>query len=215
MAWPFDEGWNCQRCSPGFAAMKAGLFEAEAAPGEPGGKDVEGDVGGVLLMMAERGDGVLGGGHAVRIGGGAYRRVADGRGVEAQQRPFAEPDIVERAELHEEVVRVLAVDDGLAEGGLALLEELRVLAVGDGSGFEREHRPQRELTGADLAHRHGHDPVGGKNLSPPRPVELCCWVSAMKPLPCSMSIQPERCDMSLYIGVEAGSTLVPELTRLS
>src|SRR6266852_5725970 len=72
-----------------------------------------------------------------------------------------------------------------------------------------------------------------KNLSPPRmtggvqgtlncsqvagegPVGLevaCCWVSAMKALPWSMSIQWL---MSMETGVEGGSTLVPELVWLS
>src|SRR5260221_13346311 len=37
----------------GFASVEAGLFEAEAAPGEAGVEDVEGDVSGVILVMAE------------------------------------------------------------------------------------------------------------------------------------------------------------------
>ena len=134
----------------GFGAVEAGLFEAEPAPGEAAGEDVEGDVGGVLLMVAESGDGVFGGGEAVRVGGGADGGVADGCGVEAEEGALAEADVVEGGDLHEEVVRVLAVDDGLAEGGLALLEELGVLAVGDGGGFEREHGAEGELAVSPL-----------------------------------------------------------------
>ena len=144
--------------------MEAGLFEAEPAPGEASGEDVEGDVGGVFLMMAESGDGVFGGGEAMRVGRGADGGVADGGGIEAEEGAFAEADVVEGGDLHEEVVRVLAVDDGLAEGGFALLEELGVLAVGDGCGFEREHGAQSELAGAELSHGHGHEPVGGEEL---------------------------------------------------
>ncbi len=59
---------------------------------------------------------------------------------------------------------MLAVDDGLAEGGFALLEELGVLAGADGGGFEREHGAEGKLTGAELAHGHGHEPVGGEEL---------------------------------------------------
>src|SRR5439155_10394499 len=93
------EGWlELPALFAGFAAVEAGLFEAEAAPGEAGGEDVEGDVGGVLLVVAESGDGVFGDGHTVRVGGGADGGVADGRGVEAQQRTLAEADVVERAE---------------------------------------------------------------------------------------------------------------------
>ena len=36
----------------GFGAVEAGLFEAEPAPGDAAGEDVEGDVGGVFLMVA-------------------------------------------------------------------------------------------------------------------------------------------------------------------
>jgi hypothetical protein len=75
-------------------------------------------------MVAEGGDGIFGGGETVRVGGGADGGVAYGCGVEAEEGVLAEADIVEGSDLHEEVVGVLAVDDGLAEGGLALLEEL-------------------------------------------------------------------------------------------
>src|SRR5277367_5247824 len=68
----------------GFGAVEAGLFEAEPAPGEAAGEDIEGDVSGVLLVVAEGGDGVFGGGLAVRVGGGADGRVADGCGVQAE-----------------------------------------------------------------------------------------------------------------------------------
>jgi len=128
---------------------------------------------------------------------------------------FAEADVVEGGELHEEVVGVLAVDDGLAEGGFALLEELGVLAGADGGGFEREHGAEGELAVSavlpELTHGHGHDPVGGEDLvaaasywceagtlncsqvageGPDGLEAACCWVSAMKALPWSMSIQP-------------------------
>ena len=75
-----------------------------------------------------------------------------------------------------------------------------------------------------------------KNLSPPRvtgdrqgtlncsqvagegPVGFpaaCCWVSVMKAVPWSMSIQPAWWDMIIDVGVDAGSMLVPELVWLS
>ena len=38
-------------------------------------------------------------------------------------------EVVEGGELHDGVVGVLAVEDGLVEGGFALLEELGVLAA--------------------------------------------------------------------------------------
>ncbi len=73
-------------------------------------------------------------------------------------------EVVKGGELHEEVVGVLAVGDGLTEGGLALLEEERVLLGGDGGGLEREHGAEGELAGAEAALGHGHEPVGGEEL---------------------------------------------------
>ena len=78
-----------------FCAVEAGLLEAQPAPGEAGGKDVEGDVGGIFLMMAEGGDGVFGGGQPVWVGGRADGGIADGCGVEAEKRMPAEAQIVE------------------------------------------------------------------------------------------------------------------------
>jgi len=49
----------------GLGAVEAGLFEAKPAPGEAAGEDVEGDVGGVFLVVAEGGDGIFRGGVAV------------------------------------------------------------------------------------------------------------------------------------------------------
>ena len=102
----------------------------------------------------------------MRIGGGPDGGIADRRGVEAQQGVFASSDVVEGGDLHEEVVRMLAVDDRLAEGGLALLEEQWILAAGDGGGFEGEHRAEGKLARTKLPHRHGHDPVGGEEFVP-------------------------------------------------
>ncbi len=61
---------------------------------------------------------------------------------------------------------VLAVDDGLAVGGFALLEEERVVALADGAGLEGEHGAEGEFAavavGSEVALGHGHDPVGGE-----------------------------------------------------
>jgi hypothetical protein len=184
----------------GFGAVEAGLFEAEPAPGEAAGEDVEGDVGGVLLMVAEGGDGIFGGGLAVGVGGGADGGVADGGSVKAEEGLLAEAEVVEGGELHEEVVRVLAVDDGLAEGGLALLEELGILAACDGAG-SRENMARRGSCPylpfcPSCRMAMGMIQFVEKSLSPPRcPVvdefeAACCWMSERKARPWSMSIQP-------------------------
>ena len=147
----------------GFGSVEAGDFETEGALGEAGGEDVEGYMGGVLLVVAEGGDGVLGGGGAVGVGGGAEGGVADGGEVEAEEGCFGEAEVVQGGELHDEVVGVLAVDDGVASGGFALLKELGIEAVRDGGGLEREHGAEGEEAVTELVLGHGHDPVGGKD----------------------------------------------------
>ena len=132
----------------GLAAVEAGELDARDAVGEAAGEDVEGDVGGVFLVVAERGDGIFAGGLAMRVGGGADGGVADGRGVEAEERVGRELEVVEGGDFHEEVVGVLAVDDGVAVGGFALLKELGVVAAADGGGLEGEHGAEGEFAAA-------------------------------------------------------------------
>ena len=76
----------------------------------------------------------------MRIGGGTNGGIADRSSVETQESAFAETNVVKGGDLHEEVVRMLAIDDGLAECGFTLLEQFGVLAGGDRSRLEREHR---------------------------------------------------------------------------
>ena len=80
-------------------------------------------------MMPECGNGIFGGGLPVGVGGGADGGVTDRRRIEGEQRVRRQAKVVEGGEFHDEVVRVLAVADGFAAGGLALLEELGIIAA--------------------------------------------------------------------------------------
>jgi len=114
----------------------------------------------------------------MRVGCGADGWIANGCGVEAEEGRFAEVEVVEGGQLHEEVVRVLAIDDGFAECGLALLEEFGVIAAADGGGFEGEHGAKGELAvfpvWAEVVRGHGHDPVGGEQF-----VSAACWAGGI------------------------------------
>jgi hypothetical protein len=61
-------------------------------------------------------------------------------------------------------VRVLAVDDRLAERDFSHLQQQWVTTLGHGRGLEAEHHFERELAGAEVALRHRHEPVGGENF---------------------------------------------------
>ena len=67
------------------------------------------------------------------------RRLAREREVELGADVVGDLAAVERGELHEEVVRVLAVVQRLAVQRLAALQQQRVAAASDRRGLEREH----------------------------------------------------------------------------
>ena len=88
----------------------------------------------------------------------AERRLARQAEVDERRAVLAERHAVGGGELHEQVVRVLAVDEmGCAVGRLAGLEQQRIAALALGR-IEREHGPQAERSraGRPVAHQHQH-----------------------------------------------------------
>src|SRR6476661_3006128 len=90
--------------------------------------------------------------------------IADRRSIKREQRIFSESQIVERGQFHDEVMRMLAVIDRLAERRFTLLEQKRVEALRHGCRLQTEHGPKCEFAPANLSLCHGHEPVGGKNF---------------------------------------------------
>src|ERR1700722_13199778 len=101
-------------------------------------------------MMAERRDGVFRIRCAVGKRGWADGGVAYRSSVEAEQSACSQREIVERGQFHEEIVGVLAVDNGQAVGRFALLEEQGIAFAGDGRRLEAEHAAQGELADAEF-----------------------------------------------------------------
>ena len=62
-------------------------------------------------------------------------------------------------ELHEQIVRMLAVDQRTTAERLAALKDLCVARFADGGRVEAEHAVQRQQTRSHLAHQHTHVPV--------------------------------------------------------
>ena len=83
---------------------------------------------------------------------------------------LAELDAVRRRELHEEVVRMLAIDQRRrAVGRLAGLSEQRIAALAH-RRIERDHSAQAERSGTERAIRHQHRHALGEDfLAAPRP----------------------------------------------
>src|SRR5437773_7527921 len=65
----------------------------------------------------------------------------------------------DRGELHEQIVRVLSIDERAAVQRLANLKDICIACFTGGRGIEAEHAVQGELRCADLASCHAHPPV--------------------------------------------------------
>src|SRR6516165_10468203 len=109
-------------------------------------------------MMAQSSDRILRRRGAMRIGCRSDGGITDGGRVKRQPSLLAEFPVVESGQFHQELVRVLAIDDWIAIGRLALLKEQRILPLSNGCGFEAEHSTQGEIPGTKPALRHGHEP---------------------------------------------------------
>ena len=115
-----------QRFSRRLGSIEAAGFEADDFVAQSAGGDVIGDMRRILPMVAEGSFGDLLRGGAVREGDGSERGVAYGGVVKVQHRVLAQAVRIVRAQRHDEVVRMLAVDNRHAVSGFAGLEELRV-----------------------------------------------------------------------------------------
>ena len=116
------------------------------------------DVGGVHLVMPQRRRRVVRGAGAVHERDRPERRRADG--VELDEHPAAghRPRPV-GAKVHDEIVRVLVVDERRLLVCLTGLENLRRPECLDRERLERQHRVQPEQLATDPALARSHQPV--------------------------------------------------------
>ena len=97
------------------------------------------------------------------------RRRAEGRFAGQsrihEHRAVGARDAVRRGQFHEQIVRVLAVDQRRdAVRGLAGLEQQRIALAPDGCRLEREHRTRAKSTGAERPRREPHEHVGAEDV---------------------------------------------------
>ena len=59
-----------------------------------------------------------------------------GRGVKGKQAVLPQFQVIERGNLHEEIMRMLAVNNRLPESSFALLKQKRVVPARDGCGLK-------------------------------------------------------------------------------
>src|SRR5215475_13383470 len=96
-------------------------------------------------MMSQSRHWIFGSGCAMRVRDRPHGRVSYGRAVKRKQSVLTEFPIVERSQLHEEVMRMLPINNGAAEGGFSLLEELRIKTLCDCCRLQAHHGAQGQL----------------------------------------------------------------------
>src|SRR5215216_3039973 len=79
--------------------------------------------------------------------------------VNAPRQSLVDFALVQRTQLHPEVVRMLAIVQRLTLVRLSSLQEQWIAAFGDGQRIEAEHRPSLEATASEVASSHQHSPV--------------------------------------------------------
>src|SRR6266540_4846286 len=126
-------------CAVEHRSLDGNGFPARAERG-----DVEGDVRRILPVMAERGGGVLSRGGPMHERGGTDHRLTDGRELDPRGPVACERKTIRCRKIHEEVVRVLMVDEGTTSEALARLEQFRGAKFLECPGLEGIHRHEGE-----------------------------------------------------------------------
>jgi hypothetical protein len=96
---------------------------------------------------------------------GSDGRLADDRGIEAQVLVAWQGKGPGGGDLHEQVVRVLPVDEEHAAVGLAALEEKRASLGRDRRRLEAEGAEEVEAPRAQRPRRHDHEVIDGLEIA--------------------------------------------------
>src|SRR5260370_19838294 len=147
-----------------FPPVEARCFQSEVAMSQAECDHVAGDVSRVMEMVSQRSNRVLRCRGAVRISRWPHSRVADRCKIEREHGFLVQLVVIECSQLHEEVVRVLAVNDWFSECGFALLEQLWITLGGNCCRLQTQHGSQGQSSTSEVSLRHGHEPVRGKEL---------------------------------------------------
>ncbi len=140
-------------------AAKRRAFHLKGPAIDGRGQDFHGQVGRVERVMAQRRDGVFERREPVHERHRAERRLANRRARKREPEFLRERMSEHRRRLHEEVVRVLMIDQRITVESFPDLEDLAVSLRADGCGIEAQHQVQREAPPSGGVARHPHPPV--------------------------------------------------------
>ena len=124
----------------GFGAIEAAGFQSDFFMRDANGENFVCDMCGVLPMMRYWRLREFHRGSAVRECYRAQRWIADGSEVNIGGGVFTKLMGVMEPETHDEIVRMLRIDQRLPVGGLSGLKQQRVALAGDGRGIQAEHQ---------------------------------------------------------------------------
>ena len=130
-----------------------------------GGDDPEGDVRRVERVVPERRGRIVHRRCAMHERHRTERRFAHRRTDQGDACVVGDRNPPRRRELHEEIVRMLAIDQRLAVERFARLKKLAIAVSADRGGIEAQHSGKHQLTSCGLPLRHTHPPVGGRKLA--------------------------------------------------
>src|SRR5947208_10258022 len=119
--------------------MKRRCFQLERATHHAERDHAVRDVSRVLLVMSEYGGRILGRGCAMRKCSWPESGVSDRSAIHKQLRSIIDSKFVSTGKLHEEIMRMLAIDDWQAVCSLAGLKQFRILSARDRQRFETDH----------------------------------------------------------------------------
>ena len=140
----------------GLAAAEAGRFDLEAVVDPAGRDDAEGDVGRVEPVVGDGRLGAIHRAHPVHEGGRAEGRFAGQADIGEQTVTLTDGPGVAGRQLHDQFVRMLAIDQRTSVREFARRGQVRIAARAH-QRFEAVHRAQLDMEPlAQIAIRHHH-----------------------------------------------------------
>lgn len=155
----------------GLAAVEEGAFELHGFGEEARGEDAERNMRGVLPVVGNGGEEVVFCRRAVHECDRADGGLAYWGGVELESKCVRKLAVVQRRDLHEEIVWMLAVVEWGTVVCFAALQKKRIAVLGDCGRLEAHHGTERETAGgvhdggrAEVVAGHEHSPIDAAEL---------------------------------------------------
>jgi hypothetical protein len=153
-----------------FASVEDGDLPFPSLVVDAGGDEAKRDVCGIEPMVADRCDRIVHRREAMRESRWPERGLAGEGRIELPADRLHQRPVVLRGQLHEEIVRMLTIVDGVPFANLSRRQHVERAASWQRPRLETEHRSEAERSLSSASPRHRHTPVAA--------LELMCAESA-------------------------------------